>query len=178
MFEVFVDDGFKRGEVLLAPEEQGAIVWYPAQMNVFDDAFVDVEAEISAIASRFGKLKAIERLEKIGQQVQPKAPTIPHHEIFWLAILPEARGKGIGSRLLKPVLDNADAEKVGCYLVSSNPRNIPFYQRHGFNQASLIPIFTLTLVEMWRDPDLNSPTDQLSTTPQLILRKILLHQRS
>ena len=67
MFEVFVDNGFKRGEVLLAPEEQGAIVWYPAQMNVFDNAFVDVEAEISAIASRFGELKAIERLEKIGQ---------------------------------------------------------------------------------------------------------------
>ena len=117
-----------------------------------------VEAEINAIASRFGELKAIKRLEKIGQQVQPKAPSLPHHEIFWLAILPEARGKGIGSRLLKPVLGNADAEKVGCYLVSSNPRNIPFYQRHGFNQSSLIPISTLTLVGMWRAPHCNSPT--------------------
>ena len=139
MFEVFVDDGIKRGEVLLAPAEQGALIWYPAHVNVFSDAFADVEGKIRAIASRFGELKAIERLEKIGQQVQPKAPSLPHHE-FWLAILPEARGKGIGSRLLKPVLDNADAENVGCYLVSSNPRNIPFYQRHGFNQSSLMPI--------------------------------------
>ncbi|MBE9048663.1 hypothetical protein IQ255_30520 [Pleurocapsales cyanobacterium LEGE 10410] len=27
MFEVFVDDGIKRGEVLLAPQEQGAVIY-------------------------------------------------------------------------------------------------------------------------------------------------------
>lgn len=85
MFEVFVDDGSKRGEVLLAPEEQGAIIWYPANVSVFDDAFGDVQAEIAAIASHFGGLETTKRLEKIGQQVQPKAPTIPHHKIFWIA---------------------------------------------------------------------------------------------
>lgn len=50
MFEVFVDDGIKRGEVLLAPDQQGAIIWYPSQVNVFDDTFTNVEAKINAIA--------------------------------------------------------------------------------------------------------------------------------
>lgn len=135
MFEVFVQDGINRGEVLLAPKEQGVIVWYPACISVFGDAFADIETEISAIAAHFGAVKAVERLEKIGRKVQPKAPTIPHHEIFWIALLPEARGKGVGNRLLRPVLDDADAENVGCYLVSSNPRNITVYQRHGFRRS-------------------------------------------
>ena len=151
MFEVFVDDGIKRGEVLLASQERGAVIWYPAEVNIFDSTFVDVEAKINTIAANFNELDAIQRLEQIGRKVQPIAPTIPHHEIFWLATIPEFRGKGIGSRLLKSILDDADAQKASCYLVSSNPNNILFYQARGFQQYSLISIDSkLTLIAMWR----------------------------
>lgn len=152
MFEVFVDDGIKRGKVLLAPDRQGAIIWYPSQVNVFDDTFADVEAKINEIAYSFKEFDAIQRLETIGKKVQPLAPTIPHHEIFWISTLPAFRGKGVGSSLLKPILNNADTQNVGCYLVSSNPNNIGFYEHHGFKQVSLIPLKPEpTLVAMWRN---------------------------
>ncbi|VEP13568.1 GNAT family N-acetyltransferase (fragment) [Hyella patelloides LEGE 07179] len=73
--------------------------------TAFFDAFANVEIEIKAIASDFSKFGAIQRLEQIGKQVQPNAPVIPHHKIFGIATLPEARRKGIGSQLLKPILD-------------------------------------------------------------------------
>lgn len=152
MFEVFVDDGIKRGEVLLASNRQGAIIWYPYQVNIFDNTFANVEAKINAIAYDFQEFDAVQRLSKIGQKIQPLAPIIPHHEIFWIATLPEFRGKGVGSRLLKPIINDANAQKIGCHLVSSNPNNTSFYEYHGFKQYSLILIDSeLTLIEMWRN---------------------------
>lgn len=154
MFEIFVDDGIKRGEVLLAPNRQGAIIWYPSQVNVFDDTFTNIEAKINAIAHDFQEFDAIQCLSKIGKRVQPLAPIIPHHEIFWIATLPEFRGKGVGIRLLKPILNDANAQKIGCHLVSSNPNNTSFYEYHGFKQYSSISINSeLTLIEMWRNFD-------------------------
>ena len=72
MFKVFVDDGIKRGEVLIVPNQrevlivpnqQGAIIWYPSQVNVFDDTFANVEAKIKAIACDFQEFDAIQRFE-------------------------------------------------------------------------------------------------------------------
>ncbi len=37
-----------------------------------------------------------------------------------------------GVALIRQVLARADAEGLPCYLESANPRNLPFYKRHGF----------------------------------------------
>jgi len=45
------------------------------------------------------------------------------------------QGKGIGTRLLAPVLDLADQTSTLCYLETPFPRDIVFYQRLGFEIA-------------------------------------------
>jgi GNAT superfamily N-acetyltransferase len=151
IFELFIKDGIQRGEVLLAL--QGVIVWYPSNVVVFDDAFGAVHDEITSIAIHFGGIETTERLEKISQQSQRQTPTISHHEIFWIAVLPEYQGRGVGSQLLKTVLDQADTENITCYVVSSNLCNSTFYQRHGFNQSWPMPIDSnFSLLGMWRNP--------------------------
>ena len=42
------------------------------------------------------------------------------------------QGCGIGAALLRRGLTRADGGHSPCYLESSNPRNVPFYERHGF----------------------------------------------
>lgn len=42
------------------------------------------------------------------------------------------QGKGLGSKVIRVGIERADAAGVPCYLESSNPRNVPFYKRHGF----------------------------------------------
>ena len=154
MFKVFVDDGIKRGQVMLAPNQEGAVIWYPSQVNIFDESFIDVEEKLNAIAFDFQESEIVIRLDMIGKKIQPLAPTIPHHEIFWIATLPESRGKGVGSLMLQSILDDADSQNVGCYLVSSNPDNTSFYEYHGFNKIDLISINSrLTLITMWRVPN-------------------------
>lgn len=70
------------------------------------------------------------------EHAHPKAP--PH---FYLAVLgtrPDRQGKGIGSALLRPILDRCDEEGIGAYLESSKESNIAFYARHGFAVAGEI----------------------------------------
>ena len=78
----------------------------------------------------------------------------PSEEHLYLAVVgtrPDARGQGWGARLLAPGLQYADEHKLPCYLESSNPANLRFYERLGFettteHQVPDGPLVTL----MWR----------------------------
>ncbi|BAZ45298.1 GCN5-related N-acetyltransferase [Chondrocystis sp. NIES-4102] len=151
-FQVFLADTVRRGEVLIAPNEAGAIAWYPTGIRLFDDCFNEVLAKLTEIITTFGGLLAAERFEQIASQAEKFEPKQVHCEVMWIALIPEARGKGIGRDLLSPVLNHADEQQVSCYLVSSNLKNISFYEGHGFRQIFSIPINSqLSLTGMWRD---------------------------
>ena len=56
--------------------------------------------------------------------------------------------------LLKHVTRRCDAESAPAYLESSSPRNVPLYQRHGFEITGEQPIGEggPPLYLMWREP--------------------------
>lgn len=56
-----------------------------------------------------------------------------HWYLWVLAVAPESQGRGIGARLLIPVLEMADAEGVSCYLETQTTANVAFYARSGFD---------------------------------------------
>ncbi|MGO9341632.1 MAG: GNAT family N-acetyltransferase [Acidimicrobiales bacterium] len=86
--------------------------------------------------------------------VEKRHPAQPHH--YYLAVLgtdPDHQGKGIGSSVLKPVLDRCDHDGVGAYLESSKESNIAFYSRLGFEVTGEIRLPGGPLVwPMWRNP--------------------------
>ncbi|HYB23027.1 MAG TPA: GNAT family N-acetyltransferase [Solirubrobacteraceae bacterium] len=88
-----------------------------------------------------------ERLER----AHPRRP--PH---FYLAVLgtePDAQGQGLGSAVLRPVLDQCDGDQVCAYLESSKERNVDFYARHGFRVLEEIRLLRgPKMWKMWRDP--------------------------
>ncbi len=57
----------------------------------------------------------------------------PHWYLFLIGVEPRCQGMGIGSAMLRPVLDRADDERQPCYLETGNQRNVAFYQKHGFD---------------------------------------------
>lgn len=77
----------------------------------------------------------------------------PH---FYLAVLgtdPAAQGRGLGSAVLRGVLDQCDADGVGAYLESSKESNIAFYARHGFQVMEEIRLLRgPSMWKMWREP--------------------------
>lgn len=56
----------------------------------------------------------------------------PHHYLSILGVDPDHQGQGIGGALLRPMLQRADHEGAVCYLETTRPQNVPFYERHGF----------------------------------------------
>jgi ribosomal protein S18 acetylase RimI-like enzyme len=59
-----------------------------------------------------------------------------HWCIWALGVDPAHQGHGFGGRLVRTVLQQARTQRLPCYLDTENPRNVSFYQRHGFRQVS------------------------------------------
>lgn len=55
-----------------------------------------------------------------------------HWYLMILGVDPPRQGQGVGGALIQPILARADAEGLPCYLETMKPRNVTFYQKHGF----------------------------------------------
>jgi ribosomal protein S18 acetylase RimI-like enzyme len=73
----------------------------------------------------------------IVRQMERRHPTEPHWYLAVLGIDPAFQGRGLGPRLVAPVLDRCDAERLLCWLESANPKNHGFYRRLGFEVADV-----------------------------------------
>ena len=77
----------------------------------------------------------------------------PHYYLAMLGTDPGHQGQGLGSALLRPVLEQCDSDGVGAFLESSKERNIDFYARHGFRVVQEIRLLRgPRMWQMWRDP--------------------------
>jgi ribosomal protein S18 acetylase RimI-like enzyme len=56
----------------------------------------------------------------------------PHWYLAMMVVHPEFQGQGIGSKLLQPVLNQANHEGLPCYLVTFTEQAVRFYQKNGF----------------------------------------------
>jgi len=146
---VALEIGHPHGHVYTAAGNGAAAIWSPPDVNIFDDA---------AIGQLFGLLgeQLGDRAAAIGEGLAKVGAEHPHDEPhFYLFVLGTARAhqsKGVGSTLMTEVLDRCDRQGLGAYLESSNIRNVPFYERHGFkvlNEVKLTDEFIAR--PMWRD---------------------------
>ena len=78
-------------------------------------------------------------------------PAEPHWYLALLGTDPAVQGRGVGSALLAPAMQQADAEGVSCYLETQKEANIAYYRRFGFEETERLtpdpagpPLFTLT----------------------------------
>ena len=78
----------------------------------------------------------------------------PHYYLSILAVAPESQGKGLASRLVKPILAVADERSRGAYLETMNPRNVPLYEHFGFIRVEEyhVPRTDLTVWAFYRPP--------------------------
>jgi len=75
-----------------------------------------------------------------------------HYYLQLLGVDPCFQNQGIGSILLAPMLDRFDREGKAAYLESSNPRNVPFYSRHGFEKVKELIVNGEVVTNMLRKP--------------------------
>ncbi len=80
-------------------------------------------------------------------------PREPHWYLPLIGVDPAHQGKGLGGALWQHALDTCDRDGVPAYLESSNPRNVPLYERHGFETLGTIQVGSSpTIIPMLRKP--------------------------
>ena len=139
----------RHGQVLVGADHAGAAFWDPpGRWEVtWLDLVRSTPVMLRAVGPRLPRtIKALDLIERAH----------PREQHWYLAVLgtdPPHRGRGIGAALVEPMLARCDRERLGAYLESSKPQNIPYYARFGFRVTGQIDLPSGPPVwPMWRDP--------------------------
>ena len=77
---------------------------------------------------------------RVIEPIAEKATSDPCWVLHMIAVDPDSQGQGLGGSLIRPVLEEADAAGVNCFLESGNERNLSFYLRRGFEVAEEVQV--------------------------------------
>ena len=80
-------------------------------------------------------------------------PKDNHYYLQFIGVEPALQGKGMGSTILSHLVQRADDDRVDCYLENPNSRNVPLYQRFGFQIVREKPVIGVPVWFMWRPPN-------------------------
>lgn len=127
----FAGKSFVNGTAYLAPDAGGAALWLGPGVEPNEDSLIglfwhstsdEVQKDLFPIFDQIGEFRPKER----------------HWYLPMLGVEPSRQGSGIGSALLQHTLANCDADGLPAYLESWNPKNIPLYERFGFELIGTI----------------------------------------
>jgi GNAT superfamily N-acetyltransferase len=134
-------DAARCGGAVLAKDGVGAVgvaLWLPPGMYPLSTARLALQASAltrAAVAAPFAFSRYATVSARLARDVSPKRT----HELDWylraMGVHPRARRRGVGALLLAPVLARADEEGARCRLHTSDPANVPYYERFGFRVA-------------------------------------------
>ncbi len=142
---------FERGHTYLADPAEVAVAWVPPDIALVGPT--EVARGRSIIAEHAGETRADEALGTIiaarGHGLEES-----HWTLQYLGVRTARQGAGLGAVAVASILARCDAERLPCGLVSTNPRNVSFYERLGFRVDAEVatPDGAATLRPMHRVP--------------------------
>lgn len=148
VFAAFADVYIPHEESYVAGDGVGAALWLPSGTEIGEEQFEVLGEQIGAALE-----DDAERAFEASALLDEHHPDEPCCYLQFMGVVPEQQGRGIGSRLLRSVLDRCDAEGTPAYLEATSVDNRRLYERHGFE---LLRELSLPdgppLWSMWRDP--------------------------
>lgn len=107
---------------------------------------------LPAVLLAFGRHAA--RGRQMVELMKEHHPDEPHWYLAVIGSDPSVRGGGYAHALMRSHLEQVDAEHAPAYLESSNPDNIAYYERFGFEVTGelRLPGDGPVMTPMWRRP--------------------------
>jgi GNAT superfamily N-acetyltransferase len=136
----------------LTGDASAAALWAAPGAWAMPLSQIMLEAAPSGLAFRSRLLRALRTQLQIERLHARQSP--PHWYLGYLGTRRDRQGQGLGTRMLREVLDGPDANGLPAYLESSSERNLPLYERHGFRVVGELQALGHgpTIWRMWRDP--------------------------
>lgn len=129
LMEYSFDVCYLFGEIYLSEDKKAcALILLPdKKKTTFKSILLDAKLALSCIGlSRI--FKVLERESKI----KSHHPKTPIYYLWFIGVNPNDQNKGVGSALLKEVIKESTLHKRTIYLETSTLKNIPWYQKFGF----------------------------------------------
>jgi ribosomal protein S18 acetylase RimI-like enzyme len=111
----------------------GAAMWLPPKVSPDEKPLVDLVQQTGYAAVQKDVFAVFEQMARYH-------PQEPHWFLPFIGVDPVQQGKGFGAALLKHALVPCDRDRTLAYLESSNPKNIPLYERYGFELLGTIQV--------------------------------------
>jgi len=131
---VALRDAARFGSVLAARDAErlaGVAVWLPpGRYPMTNRRKLRTVPAMTALALRMSG--DVRKLAELGASIDAVFPAEPVWYLQALGVHPDLQRRGLGQRLMRPVLAEAERTGVACYLETGLPRNVPYYQRVGF----------------------------------------------
>lgn len=144
--KAFGGAGFAKGGAHIVGDHAGTALWLPPGVEPDGAALGELMRTTASPQSMSDGMQVM-------RQMESHHPREPHWYLPLIGIDPKHQGKGLGGALLTHTTEICDRDGVLAYLESSNPVNIPLYQRHGFEITGRIQYGSSpTIVPMLRRP--------------------------
>ena len=121
----FGGPAFTQGTVVLERRQRAAALWLAPGSGPDDEAIEQCLLETVASEKH-------QDLFAVFSDMEAAHPDFEHWYLPWFGTDPEWQSQGVGSALMQHCLEAVDDARLPTYLETPNPRNIPFYERQGF----------------------------------------------
>lgn len=137
LFDITLRYGVLFGELYTTPDVRGVAIWIPpGNFAITLGRSLRVGLWRLPLAVGLPPLLRLMRALLAMEHLHARDVAPQHWYLFYLAVDPSHQGQGLGAALIQPVLERAAQAGLPCYLETTNPRNLSFYLRCGFEVVS------------------------------------------
>ncbi len=130
-FDAMGGAAFDHGTAFVADDGAAVAAWLPPGVEADGERMAAIMAEQTPPSRRA-------EMDALFAKMEAFHLAGPHWYLPLIAADPARQGQGLGTALMQAAIARIDADGRPAYLESSNPRNIPLYQRFGFERIGEI----------------------------------------
>ncbi len=155
LYGAILKDCLSHGEVYASEHCTGVAGWLSPRCEA-PTLLRQIRAGMIAVPWHFGLrgFRILEAYDKVARRLHHDHAPMPHWFLAAIGVVPEHQGKGIGSALMRPMLERADRDGIPCWLDTHQKTNVRLYGRHGFAvvECAAIPGHPIPIYGMLRRP--------------------------
>lgn len=120
-------------ETYTTEDHAGVALWHPpGHVNPSLLASLRLLPAMARLAG-WRRLRAVSSALQALEERRRRHIPQPHFYLSALGVEPDRQGEGIGTALMRPVLDRCDRDRTAAYLETATARNVLLYERVGFD---------------------------------------------
>lgn len=155
LYGAILSDCHRHGEVYRSADGRGVACWLPPARST-PTLWRQIRGGMYSLPWHFGVrgFRILTAYDDVARRLHHDHAPMPHYYLAAIGVVPEGQGQGIGSALMRPMLERADREGLHVWLDTHPEQNVRLYERHGFevSERAELPGHPIPVYGMLRKP--------------------------